>query len=189
MKKININKICISGLCLAIGLVLPFITGQIKEIGNMLCPMHIPVIICGFICGPFYGLIVGIFTPLMRSAIFSMPPLYPLAISMTVELGMYGFISGLLYNLLIKKNITNKISLNIIYIYISLIIAMIIGRVSWGLVRYMLTLIDNTLTFNKELFISGAFLTAWPGIIIQLILIPLIIIILTNNKIIPLKDK
>lgn len=189
MKRININKICISGLCLALGLILPFITGQIKEIGNMLCPMHIPVIICGFICGPFYGLIIGILTPIIRSLIFSMPPFYPLAISMAVELGMYGLISGLLYNVLIKKNVSNKISLNIIYIYISLIVAMIIGRVSWGLTRYMLTLIDDTMTFTKETFISGALLTAWPGIIIQLILIPLIIVTLTNNKIIPLKEK
>lgn len=188
MKKIRINKICITGLCLAIGLILPFITGQIKEVGNMLCPMHIPVIICGFICGPIYGALLGMVTPLLRSLIFTMPTFYPLAISMSVELCIYGFVSGAIYNFLIKKNKENKLSLNIIYVYISLIIAMILGRVGWGLTRYLLTLIDETMKFSKEMFISGALLTAWPGILIQLILIPLIIISLTNNRIIPLKE-
>lgn len=185
-KKLNINKICIAGICLSIGLILPFITGQIREIGNMLCPMHIPVILCGYICGPLYGLIIGIITPIIRSLIFTAPSLYPLALSMAVELGIYGFISGLLYKLLVRK--TNKQIVNIIYIYISLIVALILGRIGWGLARYLLTLIDNTLTFTKEMFISGALLLAWPGIIIQLIIIPIIITTLTKKSMIPLKE-
>lgn len=185
--KIIISKICISGLCLALGLVLPFITGQIKEIGNMLCPMHIPVIICGFVCGPIYGLVIGLVTPLLRSVMFIMPPLYPTAAAMAVELAVYGLVSGLLYNILTKKNKNNNFGISIAYIYISLITAMLVGRVCWGLTRYIFTLIDNTMKFNYQAFIAGAFVNAWPGIIIQLVIIPLLIAVLVRCKVIPLE--
>ncbi len=183
--KIIICKICISGLCLALGLVLPFITGQIQEIGNMLCPMHIPVIICGFVCGPVYGLIVGLATPLLRSLMFSMPPLYPVAAAMAIELAVYGMVSGLLYNILNKKN--NNFGLNVAYIYISLIVSMLVGRICWGLTRYIFTLIDDTMKFSFQAFITGAFVNAWPGIIIQLVIIPLLIAALAKGKVIPLE--
>ena len=89
---VHIKKLVYSALCLAIALVLPIITGNIQTIGNMLCPMHIPVLLCGFICGPWWGLVVGALAPLVRFLIFSMPPIYPTAIAMAFELAAYGFL-------------------------------------------------------------------------------------------------
>ena len=78
----NNKKLVLSALFLAIALVLPFLTGQIPEIGSMLCPMHIPVLLCGFFCGWQYGLAVGFVAPLLRSFLFGVPYLYPMAVSM-----------------------------------------------------------------------------------------------------------
>ena len=176
MRKNNlILKITLSGMLIALGLVLPFLTGQIPEIGAMLCPMHIPVLIGGFILGWKYGLIIGIITPILRSFSFGMPPLYPAAISFAFEFAVYGLSTGLLSKVL-EKVIKNKWILT----YIVLIIAMILGRITWGGIRYLLALLDGSFNFNLEMFISGAFISAWPGIILQLILIPIIYISLNN---------
>lgn len=168
MKQKTIRNIALSGIFLALGLVLPFVTGM--QLGGVLCPMHIPIIICGFVCGYKYGLLIGLLCPLLRSLFFGMPSLYPSAISMSVELGMYGLISGLLYSKL-KKTSVNEI----LVIYISLISSQLLGRLSWGLVRYIIGTIDQTNVFTFEIFLSGAFLVAWPGIIIQLLLIPIVV--------------
>lgn len=181
MKNKIIFNISFSGIMIALGLVLPFLTGQIPELGNMLCPMHIPVFICGLICGWKYGLVVGFTIPLLRSAIFGMPPIYPGAISMSFELATYGFVSGFLFELLKNKNIKIEIS-----IFFVLIIAMIIGRINWGLVRYLLSIFDRSNVFNIQLFIAGAFVNAWPGILLQLILIPSLIITLYKTKVLKL---
>lgn len=151
----------------AIGLVLPLATGQIPEIGNMLLPMHIPVLLCGFICGWKYGLAVGALLPIIRSLIFGMPPLYPSALTMAFELAAYGFLTGFLYMILKKKNLTT--------VYISLIIAMIGGRIIKGIANAVCYGIINK-GYTFMMFISGAFLEAVPGIIIQLILIPAILL-------------
>ena len=117
-------KITFSAIFLALAFVLPFLTGQIPEVGSMLCPMHIPVILCGFICGWKYGLIVGVVAPLLRSLTLGMPPLFPTALCMSFELATYGVVSGLLFVILPK---------NKIYIYVSLIISMLVGRIVWGI--------------------------------------------------------
>lgn len=154
-------------MLLALSYVLPFLTGQIQQIGNMLCPMHLPVILCGFICGWQWGLVVGLVAPLLRSLTLGIPPLFPLAISMSVELMVYGAVSGLLYKLFPKKRI---------YIYLSLVCAMICGRIAWGAVRFMLSGFDST-AFSPSMFISGAVTTAIPGIVIQLVLVPLVVML------------
>lgn len=159
------GKLVLAGLFLTLGLILPFITGQIPQIGNMLLPMHIPVLLCGFICGWKYGLVVGFILPLLRSFLFTMPPMFPIAISMAFELATYGLVSGMLYQLL---------SNNRFRIFFSLIGAMIDGRIVWGIVSYFLFGISSS-QFTLEMFIAGAFINAIPGIIIQLILIPIIV--------------
>ena len=126
MTKNTTLKLVYSALCLALALVLPFLTGQIPQVGQMLSPLHIPALLCGFLCGWPYGLAVGFIAPLMRSMIFTMPPMYPAAIAMAFEMAVYGTIAGLLYKRLPKK---------IPYIYVSLISAMIGGRIVWGLDR------------------------------------------------------
>ena len=174
MKKLSVKEIVLAGFFLALGLVLPFLTMQIPSFGSMLLPMHIPVILCGFICGGPLGLIVGFIVPLLRSALFSMPPMFPTAIAMAFELAAYGFLSGFLYNRLSKKTSN---------IYLSLIIAMLGGRVVWGIVSVIFYGMPGQ-SFAFAMFIAGAFSHAIPGIILQLILIPAIIIALQKARLI-----
>ena len=168
------KNLTLSGLFLALGIILPFFTGQIPEIGGMLLPMHIPVLLCGFVCGPQSGLIVGFITPLLRSLIFGMPPLLPKALTMAFELAVYGWMSGSLYR---------KLPKNAVAIYLSLIISMVAGRVVWGLVSVPIYGMSGTV-FSLQLFWAGAFLEAIPGIILQLILIPLIIMGLKKARVV-----
>ena len=120
--KNNIQKLVLSAFFLALGIVLPFMTMQIPELGNMLLPMHIPVLLCGFLCGAPYGAVVGLIVPILRSLLFGAPPMIPIAISMAVELMVYGAVSGYLYSKLKTKKFG---------IYATLIPAMLIGRVAW----------------------------------------------------------
>ncbi|MCD8381229.1 MAG: ECF transporter S component [Lachnospiraceae bacterium] len=159
----NIRTMVLAAMFLAIGIVLPTITGGIPQIGNLLLPMHIPVLFCGLICGWQYGLIVGFITPLLRGAIFVYPIFYPNGLGMAFELATYGSVIGFLYARFHKKNVAS--------LYISLISAMIVGRVVWGVVRVIMLGVAGT-AFSWQMFIAGAFLNAIPGIILQLVLIP-----------------
>ncbi len=173
----TILNITISAISLALTMVLPLITANIPQVGKLLLPMHLPVIICGFICGWKYGLLVGAIAPILRYLIFGMPVLYPSGIGMSFELAAYGFVSGMLFNVFSKLRM--KLMINT---YITLIIALISGRLVWGIVRYTLTLIDHSLKFTFKMFITGAIMDAWLGIIIQIIIIPLMVIALSKNN-------
>ncbi len=164
----HIKSITLSAMFLALGLVLPFLTGQIKEIGNMLLPMHFPVLLCGLICGPAYGGVVGLVMPLLRNLCFGMPPM-PNAVSMAFELMTYGLVIGLLYRLARKKNVAS--------LYVSLITAMLAGRVVWGIAQAVILGAKGN-GFTIKMFMSGALFNAVPGIILQLILIPAVMIAL-----------
>ena len=156
------RQITYASAFLALALVLPFLTAQIPEIGRTLLPMHIPVILCGFICGSKYGGIIGFIAPLLRSLLFGMPPMYPVALAMSFELAVYGIIAGLLFSLLSKK---------LINYYISLVTAMLVGRVVWGLTMIILLSFSES-AFTFDAFIGAVMLNAIPGILIQFILIP-----------------
>ncbi len=166
MNSLRIRKLIYAALYLAIAMVLPFLTGQIPQIGAMLSPMHIPVLLCGFMCGWPWGLAVGFIAPLLRSVLFGMPALFPAAVAMAFELAVYGWMSGLLYRLLPRKPWA---------VYAALIIAMIAGRVVWGAVRLLLAGLSGT-SFTWALFIAGALTNAVPGIILHLVLIPILVI-------------
>ena len=168
------RKLVLSSVLLALGIVLPFFTGQIKEIGDTLLPMHMPAMICGFTCGPIFGGITGLLIPLIRSFTFGMPPLYPNAIWMSLELCAYGLTTGLFY-LRKKKRST-------LYLYISLISAMICGRVVWGVAKVILLGLKNK-PFTFQMFIASGFVDALPGIIIQLILIPIILSLIEKPRV------
>ena len=178
MKKIHIRNLALTGLFMSIGLVLPFLTGQIPEIGNMLLPMHIPVFLCALICGWQYGLPMAFVLPLLRSLIFGMPPLYPTALSMAFELATYALVAGLLYGLAKKQNILT--------VYYSIIAAMIAGRLVWGAAQATFLGIGGK-PFTFSAFLSGALLNAIPGIIIQLILIPAVLFALDRSGLVPFK--
>lgn len=160
---------------LALAFVLPFLTGQIPQIGAMLCPMHIPVLLCGFFCGGPWGLLVGFLAPLLRSVVLGMPPMFPKAICMAFELATYGFMAGILYQILPKKKLN---------VYVSLLGAMICGRLVWGLAMFTCMGLDIE-KFGLAAFLAGAFTNAVPGIVIQLVLIPILVITLSkvvNNR-------
>lgn len=171
--KMHIRHLTYAAICLALCLVLPFLTGQIPQIGSALCPMHLPVLLAGFICGPWWAAAVGLVAPLLRHLIFGMPPILT-AIAMAFELLTYGIVSGLLYRLLPKKTG---------YIYLSLIGAMIVGRVVWGVVQVIILGLSGS-PFTWAAFWAGAIANAIPGIIVQLVLIPLLVMALKKARII-----
>lgn len=173
-ERFSTKNMVTAAVFLALGMVLPFFTGQIPTIGSMLLPMHIPVLICGYVCGWQWGLLVGLIVPILRSMTLGMPPMMPVAAAMSFELAAYGASTGLLYE---------KLEKNTISIYISLIGAMIFGRIVWGLVSMVLYGIMGN-AFSVQIFLSGALLKAVPGIILQLVLIPVIIITLRKAKVI-----
>ena len=173
--KNNLKKLSLSAMFMAIGFILPMITGQIPQIGSMLLPMHIPVLLCGLICGWQYGLVVGLVLPILRSLTFGMPPLFSTAIAMMFELGTYGAVIGFFYN---RSKWKCTVSL-----FRSMIIAMISGRVVWGVAMYILMNIRGG-SFTLQAFLSGAIITAIPGIIIQFIFIPAIMVALGKAKLI-----
>ena len=151
------KKMVLAALFLALGLYLPFLTGQVPQIGSMLLPMHLPVLICGFVCGWPYGLAVGFVSPLLRTMLFGMPPFPMVAVPMAFELAAYGLLTGLLYKALPKQQP--------ISIYLSLIGAMLGGRIVWGIVRYVMLLMGTPITWQA--FLSAVLLTSIPGIILQ----------------------
>ena len=161
----KIYKIILTGVFLALAYVMPFLTGQIPEIGAMLCPMHIPVLLCGFFCGGSWGFVIGFIAPLLRSLTLGMPPLFPVAVSMAFELAVYGAISGIMHRILPEKRL---------YIYCSLIVAMVLGRIVWGLAMLMCMGISGG-HFTFAAFFAGAITNAVPGIIVQIIFVPLIV--------------
>lgn len=167
-QSVRIQKLTLSAVCLALCMVLPLLTGQIPEIGSMLCPMHLPVLLCGFLAGPGWAAIVGLAAPAMRFALFGMPPLMPTGVAMCFELAAYGAVSGLLHRVLPRKPV---------HVYTALLSAMLAGRIVWGIVRAALSGAAQA-PFTWAAFLSGAFTSAVPGILLQLLLIPVIVLAL-----------
>ena len=160
----KVTKLVYAAMCLALALVLPFLTGQIPQIGSALCPMHLPVLLAGYLCGPWWGAAVGACAPLLRHLWLGMPPLVT-ALGMTFELGTYGLVVGMLYRVLPKK---------LSGIYISLLCAMVAGRAVWGCAMMVIMGISGS-PFTWSAFLAGALLNAIPGIVVQLVLIPLLV--------------
>ena len=146
-------------------MVLPSITGSIKEIGDSLLPLHLVVMLCGVICGWQYAAPVGAVLPFLRAALFGMPPLYPNAIWMSAELITYGFVIGFLFSL--RKKYSR------IWLLVCLVCSMLAGRVVWGITKAILLGVAGK-PFGFEAFLIGGFADAVPGIILQFVLVPLV---------------
>ena len=164
----NIGQLTASGVCLALCMVLPFLTGQVPKVGNALSPMHIPVLICGFVAGPFYAAIVGFIAPLLRFPLFGSPPIMPTGVAMCFELAVYGFVAGMLHKTLPKRHEQ---------VYVALVAAMLAGRIVWGIARWALSGVTGV-AFTLNLFMAGAFVNAVPGIVLHIAFIPPIVIAL-----------
>jgi len=168
-----ILRLLYASVCLALCMVLPFLTGQIPQIGSMLSPMHIPVFLAGFLCGPWWALVVGVMAPLLRHLWLGMPPLLT-AVAMSFELATYGAVSGLLYAKLPRRNGS---------IYAALLSAMVLGRVVWGAVMLVISGLTESV-FTWAAFLAGAFTNAVPGIIVHILLIPVLVMALCRAKVI-----
>ena len=173
----RIQNLVLAAMLTAVGIVLPFFTGQIPQIGNMLLPMPLPVLVCGLICGWQYGGIVGFVLPLLRHILFGMPPM-PNGISMAFELAAYGAIAGFVYN--------HSRWQCIVSLYRSLVIAMVGGRIVWGAASMVVLGITGG-AFTWQIFMAGAFLNAIPGIILQLVLIPALMLALHRTGLVPFR--
>lgn len=174
MKKSELRKTILASMFIAIGIILPFLTANNQELGNMFSLMHIPVLLAGLILGFKYGLIVGLLTPIIRSLLIGMPPMMPIALTMMFELGAYGLFAGLLYKLLPKKDIN---------VLITVALSMIIGRAIWGTAASVFYKAAGW-NFSFKMFINLGFVTAAPGIAIQLVLIPILFVRLVETGVI-----
>ncbi len=174
LKLSTTKRLVLSALFLSIGMVLPLLTMQIKEIGDSLLPMHLPVMLCGLICGWQLGGAIGLMLPFLRSLIFGMPPMYPNAVYMALELMTYGLVIGLIYSILKNKSL--------ISVYFSLIIAQISGRVVWGVAKAILLGVGGK-PFTFQMFLVGGFLDAGLGILLQLVLIPTVMTVIKKCNI------
>lgn len=168
MNRKNIELVT-SGLLLALGILLPIIFHSFGILGKIFLPMHIPVLIGGFFLSPYLAFVVGIFTPLLSGVLTGMPPIYPMAIIMAFELGTYGIVISLA---------VGKLKLSIIP---SLILSMILGRIVAGVTVFILANLFG-LKMDPYIFVKGAIVTGIPGIIVQLILIPVLIYSLNTYK-------
>ncbi|HIZ55649.1 MAG TPA: ECF transporter S component [Firmicutes bacterium] len=167
------KKLVLAALFVALGAAMPYAFHMIPNAGNVLLPMHIPVLLCGLICGWPYGLACGVLAPLLSNLTTQMPPVGILP-SMLCELAVYGLIAGLLFHLIH----TGK---KVLDIYIALIGAMLAGRLVYGILN---AVIFNAGNYSLAIWATSAFVTALPGIIIQLLLIPAVLFTLEKAKLI-----
>lgn len=179
MNRMNsVKKSVIAAACIALCIVLPMAFHSIPNGGNIYLPMHIPVLLCGLICGWPYGLLCGLAGPVLSSLLTGMPAVAVLP-SMAVELAVYGTVTGLLIGMVKTKNRT-------LNVYISLISAQILGRIAAGTVKALIFVGGE---YSIAMWVAGHFVTSAPGIVIQLILIPAVINALVKAKIIPVDLK
>ena len=179
MAKIKINaremfgtrKLVHTALFISLGIILPMAFHTIPNAGGIFLPMHIPVLLCGIICGFPLGLICGIITPVFSSLLTGMPPTAMLP-SMICELAVYGTVTSLIIRFVPVKNFYAKI-------YVALVSAMLCGRAVYGILNALFFKAGN---YSAKIWLTAAFLTSWPGILIQIIAIPSILIALHKAK-------
>ena len=175
MKKMSyVKSSIITAACIALCIVLPMAFHAVPMAGPRFLPMHIPVLLCGLICGWPFGLLAGLAGPLLSSLLTGMPPQAFLP-SMMVELAFYGLLTGLMMQFVRTKNIY-------LDLYISLLTAMIIGRILAGVSR---ALIFSAGEYSMAVWTTSFFVTALPGIVIQIVLLPSIVFALEATRLIP----
>lgn len=177
MNKLStITKLIFTGVCIALCIVLPIALHSIPNGGTLFSPMHLPVLLCGVICGGPHGLICGLMGPLLSCLISGMPAMAKLPFMM-VELGIYGLVAGLLMRFFHSKKLLPDL-------YLSLLIAMLSGRIVAGLLKAFVLTDGN---YSLAVWASGYFISCLPGIIVQLILIPVLYVALERARLIPVR--
>lgn len=179
-RKSGLYSLLVTAILLAVGIVLPFLTGNVQVLGQAISPLHIPVLICGLTCGWYWGMGLGIVLPLLRSVLFGMPPLVPVAIPMAFEMAAYGALCGLLYPMLCKK-----MSKTCWAMLIAMVIAMLAGRLVGGAAKAVVMGIQgNAYTFPA--FVTAYFVNTAVGAVIHLIVVPLVVTALEKARLSPL---
>lgn len=175
--KTNTKPMVLAALCTALGVVLPVAMHAVPNAGSVLLPMHIPVLLCGLVAGPVYGFGCGLLAPLLSSLITGMPPAAMLP-AMLCELAAYGFAAGLLS----RTVRTGKRALDL---YLQLIGAMLLGRAVYGVMN---ALVFSAGSYSFTAFVTAAFVTALPGIVVQLVLLPAVVVLLEKARLVEPPD-
>ncbi len=165
MNRNSLRKLTLAALCVALGVIFPQLFHMIPRSGMILLPMHLPLLLCGLLTGPFWGLVAGVVTPILSNLITGMPPMGPILYSMIFELAVYGFLAGVLFQFIRTKYV-------VLDLYLSLILAMLGGRIIYGLANGLI--FSAGTGYGIEAWLTGSFVTGLPGIILQLVLIPLL---------------
>lgn len=171
--KNSIKHMTLTAVCIALCVVLPIAFHSIPNAGSVFLPMHIPVLICGMICGWPFGFLCGLAGPLLSSTLTGMPPMAMLP-AMMLECGFYGLVSGLVLKLVHTKNTYRDL-------YIALVTAMLAGRVFSGIAKALVLAPGLSLSA----WVTASFITALPGILIQLVFLPTVVLALMKARIIP----
>lgn len=174
--RIPAKKLVLTAFFIALGLLLPQLAHLVYSAGNVLLPMHLPVFLCGMVCGWPYGLLCGLVVPFLSSLLTGMPPLFPVAVAMALELSAYGAVSGFLYRRLCWN------------VYASLAVAMLAGRAVLGAANALFYGMSGK-AYGLAAFLTGAFATALPGIVLQLVLVPLIVTALVQARLVTRTDR
>ncbi|MCC8023641.1 MAG: ECF transporter S component [Clostridiales bacterium] len=167
------RQLAMAALCIALAIVLPRLAMGSQVLGTMFLPMHFPILLCAFLCDWKFSALSGAIVPLIASLLFGMPPLYPVAVAMCFELCTYGLTAALLYK---RFNI-----------YASLLGAMLAGRLVYGAVQVVLSGIQGV-AYAMETYLTTTFLEGVPGILLQLLLIPVIVLALDRAGILAPKE-
>lgn len=177
MKKISyVKKAILTAACIALCVVLPMAFHAIPNAGNIYCPMHMPVLLCGLVCGWPFGLLCGVAGPVLSSLFTGMPSMAYLP-AMIIELAVYGLTAGLLMQVVHTKRVMADL-------YISLVVALLAGRIVAGASR---ALIFASGSYSLEAWVTSYFVTALPGLLIQLALLPVIAVALEKARLIPVR--
>ncbi len=171
----RLKKICICAVCIALCYVLP-VMFHATSLGGVLSPLHIPVLLCGIVCGSWFGAFCGIAGPILSSLLSGMPGPTSL-ITMIPELVAYGIVCGVIMHFVKTKKV-------ILDLYIAMIIAMVAGRIVGGIAKIFFYL-GKAEGYTFTLWMNSYFITAFPGIVLHLILIPILVLTLQRTGLIP----
>ncbi len=180
MNRTHLRALTLTAICIALGITLPYLFHGIPRSGMIFLPMHLPVLLCGLLAGPVWGLLCGLITPLLSSLMTGMPPAGPILYSMIFELAVYGLLAGLAFRFISTRWL-------VLDIYLALIVAMLAGRIVYGLVNAFI--FSAGTGYGIQAWLTGSFVTSLPGIILQLVFIPLLYGALAKAKLVPARTR
>lgn len=173
-----VYRLIVSALLMALGLVLPFLTGQLPALGQAICPLHIPALIAGLTCGWGWGAALGLVLPILRSLLFGMPALVPVAVPMAAELAVYGLVCGMMYPFLRRRMKRLPAML------LTMLAAMVAGRILGGGAKALVMGLTGG-SFTFAMFVSGYFTSTAVGALVHLLVVPPVVLALERAHLSP----